>query len=66
MASIRVIQKKSVAGRSERQRKTLLGLGLKRINQARVLEDTPAIRGMISKVEHLVEWEAVDGTSAES
>jgi len=36
------------------QRATLLGLGLKRINQQRELEDTPAVRGMIFKVKHLV------------
>lgn len=36
------------------QRSTLVGLGLGRLNHARVLEDTPAIRGMIHKVNHLV------------
>jgi len=37
------------------QRKTLLGLGLKRANQVVELEDTPSIQGMIRKVNHLVE-----------
>ena len=35
-------------------RDTVLGLGLKRINQVRELEDTPAVRGMITKVAYLV------------
>jgi large subunit ribosomal protein L30 len=37
------------------QRKTLLGLGLKRANQVVELENTPSIQGMIRKVHHLVE-----------
>ena len=36
-------------------RDTVFGLGLKRINQVRELEDTPAVRGMINKVSYLVE-----------
>ena len=36
------------------QRATLIGLGLNKINRRRELEDTPAVRGMISKVSHLV------------
>jgi large subunit ribosomal protein L30 len=37
------------------QRATLLGLGLKRANQVVELEDTPAVQGMIRRVQHLVE-----------
>ena len=37
------------------QRQTLVGLGLNKIGRERVLEDTPAVRGMINKVSHLVE-----------
>ncbi|MBG0800898.1 MAG: 50S ribosomal protein L30 [Methylocystis sp.] len=44
----------SPIGRPERQRRTLLGLGLTRIGRRRALEDTPAVRGMIAKVAHLV------------
>jgi large subunit ribosomal protein L30 len=40
--------------RDPRQRKTLVGLGLNKMNRRRTLEDTPAIRGMIAKVAHLV------------
>lgn len=41
----------------ERQGKTLKGLGLKKVNGTKILNDTPAIRGMISKVAHLVSVE---------
>ena len=36
------------------QRATLKGLGLNKMNRTRTLEDTPSIRGMIAKVQHLV------------
>ncbi len=54
-----VEQTGSPIGRPERQRKTLLGLGLTRIGRRRELVDTPAVRGMIAKVAHLVK--IVDG-----
>jgi large subunit ribosomal protein L30 len=41
------------------QRATLVGLGLNRMHRQRTLEDTPAVRGMIFKVRHLVR--VVDG-----
>ena len=40
--------------RDPKQRQTLVGLGLNKMNRRRTLEDTPAVRGMISKVQHLV------------
>jgi large subunit ribosomal protein L30 len=40
--------------REPSQRKTLIGLGLNKMNRRRTLEDTPAVRGMIRKVGHLV------------
>lgn len=40
--------------RDGRQRQTLVGLGLNKKNRRRTLEDTPAVRGMINKVSHLV------------
>ena len=49
-----VKQVKSAIGRQVNQRKTLIGLGLNKINKERELEDTPSIRGMIEKVKHLV------------
>jgi large subunit ribosomal protein L30 len=42
-----------IAG-TERQRATLRGLGLRRLNHRVELDDTPAVRGMIDKVRHLV------------
>ncbi len=50
-----VKQVKSAIGRQGYQRKTLIGLGLNKINKERELEDTPSIRGMIEKIKHLVE-----------
>jgi len=45
---------RSQIGFDRRQRATLRGLGLKRLNQRVEIEDTPATRGMIDKVRHLV------------
>jgi large subunit ribosomal protein L30 len=49
-----VKQIKSAIGRKSYQRKTLIGLGLNKMNKEKTLEDTPSIRGMIEKVKHLV------------
>jgi large subunit ribosomal protein L30 len=57
---LKVTLRRSGVSRPERQRDTLRGLGLTRISQTRVLNDTPAIRGMLAKVGHLVEWEQVE------
>ncbi len=51
--------KRSMIGRSETQRVTLRTLGLKKREQTVVQEDTPAIRGMINKVHHLIEVKEV-------
>ncbi len=45
-------------GRPKDQRATLVGLGLNKINRTSELEDTPAVRGMIDKVSHLVRFES--------
>ena len=45
---------KSVASTRESHRATVIGLGLRRMNSERTLEDTPAVRGMINKVSYLV------------
>jgi large subunit ribosomal protein L30 len=45
---------RSAIGFNRKQRATLVGLGLRRLNQTVELEDTPAVRGMITKVIHLV------------
>ena len=53
--TIKVRQIGSPIGRPKDQRATLVGLGLNRMRRTRELEDTPAVRGMIDKVSHLVE-----------
>jgi large subunit ribosomal protein L30 len=45
---------KSIAGTRESHRATVRGLGLRKLNSERTLEDTPAVRGMITKVSYLV------------
>ena len=52
--TIKVTQIGSPSGRPEDQRATLVGLGLNKRHRSRVLEDTPAVRGMITKVRHLL------------
>ncbi|MFA5592753.1 MAG: 50S ribosomal protein L30 [Micavibrio sp.] len=52
-----VTQVKSAAGRLPGQRETLIGLGLNKMGRTRTLEDTPAVRGMINAVKHLVKVE---------
>ena len=46
---------KSVAGTRQSHRDTVRGLGLRKVSSERVLEDTPAVRGMINKVSYLVQ-----------
>ncbi|AJD51337.1 MULTISPECIES: 50S ribosomal protein L30 [Thalassospira] len=53
-ATVRVTQTGSPIGRPADQRQTLVGLGLNKLHRTRELEDTPAVRGMIAKVKHLV------------
>jgi large subunit ribosomal protein L30 len=52
---VTVVLKKSGIGYNIKQKQTLVGLGLTRMNKEKTLKDTPAIRGMINKVSHLVE-----------
>ena len=56
-STIKVVQIRSAIGREGSQRRTLIGLGLNKIGRVRELEDTPAVRGMINKVKHLVRFE---------
>ncbi len=55
--TVKVTQIRSPAGRTQDQHATLRGLGLNKRHSSRVLEDTPSVRGMITKVRHLVEVE---------
>lgn len=52
--TVTVMQIGSPIRRKADQRATLIGLGLNRMNRQSTLEDTPAVRGMIAKVQHLV------------
>lgn len=55
--TIKVTQIGSPIGRTKDQRATLVGLGLNKMHRVSVLEDTPSVRGMITKVRHLVRIE---------
>jgi ribosomal protein L30, bacterial/organelle len=53
--TVTVTQVASPIGRTKDQRATLIGLGLNKIRRTSTLEDTPAVRGMIAKVKHLIQ-----------
>ena len=54
MSKIKITQVKSVIDRSKKQKATMQALGLKKIRQSVVVEETPQIKGMVSKVSHLI------------
>ena len=54
MKKIKVTQVKSVIDRSERQKRTMVALGLKKMNSSVEVVATPQILGMVSKVSHLI------------
>lgn len=56
--TVTVTQVGSPIGRRKDQEQTLVGLGLNKRHRTRTLEDTPAVRGMIDKVRHLVRVDA--------
>ena len=60
MNKLKVVLKRSLIGSTDTQRATIAGLGLKRPNQERILDNTPAIRGMVRKVLHLVDVQELD------
>lgn len=57
MAKVRITQVKSVIDRSQRQKNTMIALGLRKINHSVEKEVNPQIEGMIKKVEHLCKVE---------
>jgi large subunit ribosomal protein L30 len=57
MKKIKVTQIKSVIDRPERQKRTMIALGLKKLNASVEVEATPQILGMVTKVNHLVKVE---------
>ncbi len=50
---------KSTIGRKQNHRASVLGLGLRRINQTVILADTPSVRGLVNRVNYLVKCESV-------
>jgi large subunit ribosomal protein L30 len=56
---LKVTLRHSAIGRPRRQLETIKGLGLRKIGSSRMLENTPAVRGMVKRVLHLVEVEEV-------
>jgi large subunit ribosomal protein L30 len=59
--ALKVKLTKSFSGSSEDQLATIRSLGLKKFGDERLLQDTPAVRGMVNKVRHLVTSETVQG-----
>ncbi|MDQ0063988.1 50S ribosomal protein L30 [Paenibacillus harenae] len=59
MAKLQITLVRSLIGRNEKQRATVEALGLRKIRQAVVLDDSAAIRGMVNAVSHLVKVEEV-------
>ena len=57
---LKITQTRSGIGRPDKQRKVLKGLGLRGLHRPVLLEDTPAIRGMVRKVSHLVSVEPAE------
>jgi large subunit ribosomal protein L30 len=59
MSKIKVKQVRSAIGHSQTVRKTMVGLGLRGMNQVKEHKDNNCIRGMINKVKHLVSYELI-------
>ncbi|ASE57703.1 MULTISPECIES: 50S ribosomal protein L30 [Corynebacterium] len=59
--ALKITQVRGTAGTKQNQKDSLRTLGLKRINDSAVRPDTPAVRGLVNVVRHLVEVEEVAG-----
>ena len=59
MSKIKITKVRSVIGRTERQKRTMEALGLRKMNQTVEMNATPEILGMVRKVDHLVKVENV-------
>ena len=60
ISKLKVTQRRSLIGQNKRNRAVVAGLGLRRIGNSVVVENTPSMRGMIKKVIHLVDVEEVN------
>lgn len=61
MSQLKLSLVRSLIGSTKRQRDSVRGLGLKRVNDTVLISETPAVRGMIDKVSHLVSVEKLEG-----
>ena len=59
MSKIKVTQIKSLIGRKKNHRLSIKGLGLRKIGDSKILDDTPSVRGMVSQVDYLLNVEEV-------
>lgn len=59
MGKVKITQVRSAIRRPADQKKTLIALGLKKLNKTREVEESPSVLGMIRKVEHLLKVEKV-------
>ncbi|HCP99919.1 MAG: 50S ribosomal protein L30 [Gemmatimonadota bacterium] len=57
---LRITQRRSAIGRHRKQKQTLVALGIRRLHQTVVHNDTPQIQGMITKISHLLEVEMIE------
>ena len=61
MAKLQITLVRSLIGRNEKQRATVQALGLRKLNHSVIQNGTPAIRGMVNHISHLVKIEEVQG-----
>lgn len=61
MSKIKITQVRSAINRPERQKRTLIALGIKKLNRPKEHEATPQVLGMIDKVKHLLKVEEIKG-----
>ena len=61
MSKVKVILKKSPIGAGRKQKEAVRCLGLRKINSSRMFKDTPAFRGQVKLVRHLVSVEEKQG-----
>ncbi len=60
MKQLQIKLVRSLIGRTESQRETVKSLGLRKMNQVVLREDSPSVRGMVNKVRHLIELTEID------
>lgn len=60
MAQIKITLIKSVHGQNQKAKDSVRSLGLRKIGQSTVREDTPVVQGQVFKAQHLVDVEEVD------